>query len=262
MSRFFKAWAAYSGILVKLAPQALQGELATSLFIYTMNLYDLLEKYTWDGVKAYDFQFHCKQVAGGNSVYYPNDWWQIDSEFIASKCFAHPYITRHPWPTSQNCQPRSHAWLTSCQFEKVTRFHPSRKLALLQPCPTDHQIAGATHTAWVTLPLLLLLPATELAKLQLRYAEIGTTLNAGPHTAAIITFAFLVEATIRPHNPLREIQPALTRSALAPIHVSCPTIFNIIDVLPLFLSFFSLLPLAPYPMYYIKLTSLNNYIVY
>ena len=43
MSGFFKEWAAYSGILVKLAPQALQGELATALFIYTMNLYDFLE---------------------------------------------------------------------------------------------------------------------------------------------------------------------------------------------------------------------------
>ena len=48
MSSFFNAWAAYSGILVKLAPEPLQGELATSLFIYTLSLYDLLEKYTWD----------------------------------------------------------------------------------------------------------------------------------------------------------------------------------------------------------------------
>lgn len=44
MSGFFKAWAAYSGILVKLAPNALQGKLATALFIYTMNLNDQLEK--------------------------------------------------------------------------------------------------------------------------------------------------------------------------------------------------------------------------
>lgn len=48
MSNFFKAWAAYCGILIKLAPYGLQGELATALCIYTMNLYDLLEKYTWD----------------------------------------------------------------------------------------------------------------------------------------------------------------------------------------------------------------------
>jgi len=33
MSAFFKAWAAYSGILVKLAPYSFQGELATALFI-------------------------------------------------------------------------------------------------------------------------------------------------------------------------------------------------------------------------------------
>jgi len=60
MSSFFKAWAAYSGILVKLALYAIQGELATALFMNTMNLYDLLEKYTWDGVKGYHFQFHRK----------------------------------------------------------------------------------------------------------------------------------------------------------------------------------------------------------
>jgi len=45
MSSFFKAWAAYSGSLVKLAPPLLQGYLTTALSIYTMNLYDLLEKY-------------------------------------------------------------------------------------------------------------------------------------------------------------------------------------------------------------------------
>ena len=68
MSSFFKAWAVYSGILIKLAPHILQGELATSLCIYTMNLYDLLEKYTWEGVKSYHFQFHRKRVASGKSI--------------------------------------------------------------------------------------------------------------------------------------------------------------------------------------------------
>jgi len=43
ISSFFKAWAAYSGIQVKLAPSHLQGDLATALSIYTMNLYDLLD---------------------------------------------------------------------------------------------------------------------------------------------------------------------------------------------------------------------------
>jgi len=102
MRVFFKAWAAHSGILVKLVPQALQGELATALFIYIMNLYDLLEKYTWNGVKAYRLEFDRKRVAGGNGIYYPNDWRHIDTELIVSKCFAHPYITRQAWPTSQN----------------------------------------------------------------------------------------------------------------------------------------------------------------
>jgi len=58
---------------VKLAPQALPGELAIALFIYTMTLYNLLEKYTWDGVKSYHFWFHRKQVASGKSIYYPNE---------------------------------------------------------------------------------------------------------------------------------------------------------------------------------------------
>ena len=74
MSSFFKAWAAYCGIIIKLAPMALQGELATALCIYTMNLYELLEKYTWDGVKAYHFQFHRKRVAGGKNLYHPQEW--------------------------------------------------------------------------------------------------------------------------------------------------------------------------------------------
>ena len=66
MSSFFKACAMYSGILVKLAPHLLQRELSTALSIYTMNLYDLLEKYTWEGVEAYHFQFYRKQVASRN----------------------------------------------------------------------------------------------------------------------------------------------------------------------------------------------------
>ena len=92
MSSFFKAWATYSRILIKLAPEVLQGELATSLFIYTMSLYDLLEKYRWDGVKGYHFQFHRKRVAGGKSIYLPQEWRQLDSELIASKCIAHSII--------------------------------------------------------------------------------------------------------------------------------------------------------------------------
>jgi len=111
MSAFFKAWAAYSGILVKLAPYGLLGELATALFIYTMNLYDLLEKYTWDGVKAYHFQFHRKRVASGNRIYLPGDWQHLDSELVASKCFAHPII-RSPWPQVHTRSPALHQRIT------------------------------------------------------------------------------------------------------------------------------------------------------
>jgi len=111
MSAFFKAWAAYSGILVKLAPYCLQGELATALFIYTMNLYDLLEKYTWDGVKAYHFQFDRKRLASGNMIYLPGDWQYLDSELVPSKCFAHPII-RAPWPQVHTRSPALHQRIT------------------------------------------------------------------------------------------------------------------------------------------------------
>ena len=90
MSSFFKVGAAYSRILVKLTPYGIQGELATALFIYTINLYDLLEKYTWDGVKPYHFQFPRKRGASGKNIYLPSEWQAMDSELIASKCFAHP----------------------------------------------------------------------------------------------------------------------------------------------------------------------------
>ena len=99
MTIFFKAWAVYSGILIRLAPNGLQGELATALCIYTMNLYQLLEKYTWDGVKSYHFQFHCKRVTSRKRIYEPRDWRQLDSELVASKCFAHP-VPRSTWATS------------------------------------------------------------------------------------------------------------------------------------------------------------------
>jgi len=99
MSSFFKGWAAYCGILVKLAPHGLQGDLATSRSIYTMNLYEVLEKYAWEGVKAYNFQFHRKRVAGGKNIYIETEWRQLDSEVIASKYCAHP-ATRPSWTQS------------------------------------------------------------------------------------------------------------------------------------------------------------------
>ena len=101
---FFKAWAVYTGILVMLAPNALQGELATAISIYTINLYDLLEKYIWAGVRAYYFQFHRKRAASRKNIYHPIEWRILDSELVASKYFTHPttrttsaqgYKTRH-----------------------------------------------------------------------------------------------------------------------------------------------------------------------
>lgn len=90
MGPFFKAWAAYCGILTKLAPAALQCDLACSLHIYTMTLHELAERYAWEGVKSYHFQFHRKRIASGKEVYYPDDWRKLDPELIASKCFLYP----------------------------------------------------------------------------------------------------------------------------------------------------------------------------
>jgi len=70
----------YTGILVKPAPPILQGDLATALSIYTMNLYDLLEKDAWKAVKPYHFQFHRKRVASGKSIYHASEWRLIDAE--------------------------------------------------------------------------------------------------------------------------------------------------------------------------------------
>jgi len=78
MSSFFKAWAAYCGILVKLGPDGLQGDLATSLSIYTMNLYELLEKYARKGFEAYHFQFHRRRVARGKNLYIGTESRQLD----------------------------------------------------------------------------------------------------------------------------------------------------------------------------------------
>ena len=104
MTSFFKAWAAYSRILVKLAPYGLQGKLATAFSIYTMNLYELLEKSSWDGVRSYHFQFHRKWVASGKNIYQPAEWRMLDSELLASKCFTHP-ASRVPWTQSQRQAP-------------------------------------------------------------------------------------------------------------------------------------------------------------
>jgi len=90
MRSLFKAGAAYCGILVKLSPQTVQGDLATGLSIYAMNVYELLEKYAWEGVNAYHFQFHQKTVASGKGIYLGSEWRQLDSELITSNHFAHP----------------------------------------------------------------------------------------------------------------------------------------------------------------------------
>lgn len=55
MTSFIKAWAAYSGIRTNLAPHSLQGEFTTLLAIYTMNLNDLLEKYSCEACEIISY---------------------------------------------------------------------------------------------------------------------------------------------------------------------------------------------------------------
>ena len=135
MSSFFKVWPIYSGILIKLAPHVLQGELATSLCIYTINLYNLLEKYTWEGVKSYHFQFHRKRVASGKSIYHPIDWRQLDSELVASKCFAHP-VPQPTWIQTRKLVPSQ---------QQRTFELPIRDLA---PGPAYMNLGPTGHTAY------------------------------------------------------------------------------------------------------------------
>jgi len=96
-----------------------------------MNLYDLLEKYTWEGVKAYHFQFHRKRVASGKSIYHPIEWRQLDSELIASKCFAYPAL-RATWVQGQKILPgpsRRIQELPICKntFTPTTLFTPAER---------------------------------------------------------------------------------------------------------------------------------------
>jgi len=140
MRFFFKAWAIYSGILIKLAPGGLQGELATALSIYTANLYDLLEKYTLDGVKSYHFQFHRKRVASGKIIYEPRDWHQLDSLLVASKCFQYP-VQRANGQPFRNQPPHRPEEPTSYHLVKAqwdTHTQPrARQRAHSSPLPKD-----------------------------------------------------------------------------------------------------------------------------
>ena len=180
MSNFFKACAAYSGILVKLAPYPLQGELATALSIYTMNLYDLLEQYTWEGIKGYHFQFHRKRVASGKSIYLANEWQQIDSKLIASKCFAYA-IPRRIWgprPSRTSSQPRRISELPI--RERTMGTYQAVPYAVYNAGaerPVTH-LTGQQATGGVAAARL---PPQAIHK----SAGTGTSANAEQHTAAI-----------------------------------------------------------------------------
>jgi len=159
VSSFFKAWAAYCGILIKLGPYGMQGELATALCIYTINLDDLLKKYTREGVKAYHFQFHRKRVASGKNIFQPTEWRQLDSQLIAAKCFARPAL-RASWPQSLKAiqgqtrltstppyPPVSGKAITPCQ----ALSHPSPQC--LAPClnlpqPSPAAIGTSENASW------------------------------------------------------------------------------------------------------------------
>ena len=191
MSSFFKAWAAYSRILVKLTPYGLQGDLATALFIYTITLYDLLERYTWEGVKAYHFQFHRKHVASGTSLYLPTEWQQLDSELVVSKCIANP-IVRSTWSKDQirtNTLPCQLSELPYRDTPHSGRSHSTiERRAIL---PGSHQ--GSTAGGFPTTTTQAI-PQT-CRNWNLRNAEI--------RTAATSIFARTVAAATSPHSAIR-----------------------------------------------------------
>lgn len=147
MGPFFKAWAAYCGILSMLAPVGLQGELGCSLFIYMMNLQGLAEKYSWEGVKAYHFQFHRKRVASGQEIYAPGVWRILDAQLIASECFpsSNRTITMRatPFPT----QATSAARVTSAPLLSQTDARPATQNA---PCRNwNHRECRMTHCRYL-----------------------------------------------------------------------------------------------------------------
>ena len=129
----------------------MHGELATALCIYTMNLYELLEKYRWDAVKSYHFEFHRKRVARGNRIYEPRDWCQLDSELVASKCFAHP-VPRSTCATSlKQVHPQSQR-----RYELAIRKSTSGSVypysgAAESTCFPSIESRIASHQPWFTL---------------------------------------------------------------------------------------------------------------
>ena len=142
MSGFLKAWAGYSGILVNLSPLALQGDLTTTLFIYTKSFYNILEKYTWEGVKAYHFQFHWKRVASGKCLYLAEEWRQLDGELVASKYFAYPatWTTWNQGPSRVTMFPHRISELPfhESPYSTIFNYHsplPNTGQGLVERCP-------------------------------------------------------------------------------------------------------------------------------
>jgi len=142
-----------------------------------MNLYHLLERYTWEGVMSYHFQFHRKHVARGKHIYHPTEWRQLDSQLIASKCFAHP-VLRPSWPQTQKLPqgqtrptttpsyskadhrnnyshptPISTNTMTSSHLPQAPEPQPCRnwnyRECKLAPCPYQHRCitCGSSHRA-------------------------------------------------------------------------------------------------------------------
>jgi len=72
MMRVFKVWAVNTGIMVMLAPFALQGELATAMAINTMNLYDLLEKIHLGRCQSIPFPISSQESSKREEYIQPN----------------------------------------------------------------------------------------------------------------------------------------------------------------------------------------------
>lgn len=180
-----------------------------------MSLYDLLEKYSWDGVKGYHFQFDQKCVASGKSIYLPQGWRNLDSELTASKCSAHPLqrSTLTQGPSRQGSYPRriTQLPLRDNPFpDSYLQQNPSTNplLGVHDRRPMNHAFlvrkdSGTRNTA--------IIPTTGQAGRNWNYRECRTTNCSHQHICIVCG---------NNHKSVQCAQGATSLSLQAPAHTS------------------------------------------
>jgi len=158
-------------------------------------------------VKAYHFQFQWKRVASGKGMYQSNEWRLLDSQQIASKCFAHPAL-RGPW--TQNKKPV---------------LPPTRRV---NDFPIYENISGQPyHAPSITTRSIthLTFPDSTLDSHPQTpsHAAIGTIVSAKLYHAAITIHVFPVVATPAQHIVHQGIEVPSPPHTMGPIDVSPPS---------------------------------------